>query len=151
MSEYKQKEDLEKTVDHLEEEARMVLPGIQALFGFQLIAVFNNRFEDLSDGAQLLHFIALLCTAVAILLVLTPAAYHRQAERDSVSRYFVNMGSRLLTLSLFPLALGTSLDIFVIGTLIFDSVSLNFIFAGILFCLFVGAWFLFPRLRSSTK
>ncbi|TLG71825.1 hypothetical protein [Methylocystis sp. B8] len=26
------------------EEARMVLPGIQALFGFQLIAVFNNRF-----------------------------------------------------------------------------------------------------------
>jgi hypothetical protein len=26
------------------EEARMVLPGIQALFGFQLIAVFNERF-----------------------------------------------------------------------------------------------------------
>jgi hypothetical protein len=28
------------------EEARMVLPGVQALFGFQLIAVFNNSFHD---------------------------------------------------------------------------------------------------------
>ena len=27
------------------EEARMVLPGIQAVFGFQLIAVFNNGFR----------------------------------------------------------------------------------------------------------
>jgi hypothetical protein len=25
----------------------MVLPGIQALFGFQLIAVFDQRFADL--------------------------------------------------------------------------------------------------------
>ena len=27
------------------EEARMVVPGLQALFGFQLIAIFNRRFE----------------------------------------------------------------------------------------------------------
>jgi hypothetical protein len=26
----------------------MVLPGIQALFGFQLVAAFNQRFTDLS-------------------------------------------------------------------------------------------------------
>ena len=29
------------------EEARMVLPGIQALFGFQFITVFNERFRQL--------------------------------------------------------------------------------------------------------
>ena len=49
------KEPLEKVVEHLEEEARMILPGIQALFGFQLIAVFNQRFFVFrsvgSDGA----------------------------------------------------------------------------------------------------
>ena len=34
------------------EEARMVLPGIQAFFGFQLIAVFNNRLQDLTHMEQ---------------------------------------------------------------------------------------------------
>jgi hypothetical protein len=29
------------------DEARMLLPGIQALFGFQLIAVFNQTFSQI--------------------------------------------------------------------------------------------------------
>ncbi len=33
--------------------------GIQALFGFQLIAVYNNRFTELSPPDQVLHFVAL--------------------------------------------------------------------------------------------
>ena len=55
-------------------EARMVLPGIQAFFGFHLIAVFNNRFQDLTHTEQVLHFIALLLLAVSIALIMTPAA-----------------------------------------------------------------------------
>jgi hypothetical protein len=31
------------------EEARMVLSGTQALFGFQLIAAFNERFQQGRD------------------------------------------------------------------------------------------------------
>jgi len=34
------------------EEARVILPGLQAVFGFQTIAVFNERFEDLPAYAQ---------------------------------------------------------------------------------------------------
>lgn len=36
----------------------MVLPGIQALFGFQLIAVFNNGFSRLDRAEQGLHYAA---------------------------------------------------------------------------------------------
>ena len=36
----------------------MVLPGIQALFGFQLIAVFIERFKELTEDEQLIHFSA---------------------------------------------------------------------------------------------
>lgn len=32
-------ESLKKAVTHTLEEARMILPGVQALFGFQLIAI----------------------------------------------------------------------------------------------------------------
>jgi uncharacterized protein DUF6328 len=69
----------------------MVLPGIQALFGFQLIVVFNARFHDFTALEQVLHLIALLLDAVAIVLIMTPAAYHRIAERGIVSRRFIEM------------------------------------------------------------
>ena len=36
---------LDTAASHLIEECRMVIPGIQALFGFQLIAVFNDGFD----------------------------------------------------------------------------------------------------------
>ncbi|TPV98900.1 MAG: hypothetical protein USCAAHI_01656 [Beijerinckiaceae bacterium] len=56
------------------EEARVVLPGIQDLFGFQLIAVFNERFRQLSEGEQLIHLTAIMLVAIAIALIMTPAA-----------------------------------------------------------------------------
>jgi hypothetical protein len=39
------KQDLETESDSIEQEARMIVPGIQALFGFQVIAVSNETFE----------------------------------------------------------------------------------------------------------
>ena len=70
------------------EEARMMLPGIQALFGFQLIAVFNERFHQLTEADQVLHYIALLLVALAIAIIMTPAAYHRlgTGDRDGILR-----------------------------------------------------------------
>ena len=41
----------------------MVLPGVQALFGFQLIAVFSERFETLTDVQQDIHLAALFAVA----------------------------------------------------------------------------------------
>ena len=78
------------------EEARVVLPGIQALFGFQLIAVFNERFRQLSEGEQLIHFTAIMLVAIAIALIMTPAAYHRLAEQATVSIFFVRLASWLI-------------------------------------------------------
>src|SRR5690242_18672888 len=51
---------VEKMAQEAIEEARMVLPGIQALFGFQLIAVFNERFRQLPQFEQTLHYAALI-------------------------------------------------------------------------------------------
>jgi Family of unknown function (DUF6328) len=74
-------ESLEEEATHATDEARMVLPGVQAILGFQLIAVFNQRFQELSEGRQILHISAFVLLAAAMGLIMTPAAYHRQAER----------------------------------------------------------------------
>jgi hypothetical protein len=134
---------------HILEEARMVLPGIQALFGFQLIAVFNQRFSaDLPQAEQVVHLVALLLTAASAALIMTPAAYHRQAERGHLSAYFIDLASRLITLAMVPLMLGISLDAFVVARLILEDVAAAAIVALALFCLFSALWFVFPCLRA---
>ena len=55
----KQKELLSDMASHLLEECRMVLPGIQALFGFQLMAVFNAKFWDLDFYHRVVHLLAI--------------------------------------------------------------------------------------------
>ena len=85
------------------------------MFGFQLIAIFNSRFNELKSEEKILHLGALVMLAVAIALIMTPAAYHRIAERGIVSRRFVVIASRLLEMAMLPLMLGLSADLFVVA------------------------------------
>jgi hypothetical protein len=132
------------------EEARMVVPGIQAFFGFQLIAVFSNRFQNLTHTEQVLHFIALLMLAVSIALIMTPAAYHRIAERGTVSRHFVELASRFLEFAMLPLMLSISVDLFLLGRLILDNPALSAGIALVALLLFFGLWYVFPWTQAAS-
>jgi len=87
---------MENRVDKLElkdqfknilEEARVVLPGIQAIFGFQLIAVFNQQFSKLlSQGEQKLHFCATLLMALAAVMMMAPSATTGRLNRIAFRR-----------------------------------------------------------------
>ena len=140
-------ESLEDEARQVVEEARMVLPGIQALFGFQLIAVFNQRYAELSPSEQHMHLGALVLIGVSVALIMTPAAYHRQAEPGQVSRYFIALTSRLLALAMLVLALGICLDIYIVARLILMNSPASAAIAGSLLSVYLGAWFVFPRLK----
>src|SRR2546425_1602536 len=112
----KEEISLDSAAAHVLEECRMVLPGIQALFGFQLIAVFNQGFgEKLSHGQQVLHLVAIVLTTLSMALVMTPAAPHRQAEPKEVSERFLWMASNMVLAGMFPLALAVGLDAFIVA------------------------------------
>jgi uncharacterized BrkB/YihY/UPF0761 family membrane protein len=145
-------ESLDQEADRVIEEARMVLPGIQALFGFQLIAVFSPRFETgLLSSQQYLHLSAIVCVVVAIALIMAPAAYHRQAERGLISRYFTDLASRLLTLALVPLLLGIVLELFLVSQVIAKSVAVGVSLAAGVFVAYLGLWFIFPRIKAKQR
>jgi hypothetical protein len=126
------------------EEARMVLPGIQALFGFQLIAVFNESFHRLAPADQLLHLAALLSVVLAVALIMTPASYHRIAERGTVSRRFVEIASRLLAVAMLPLMVGIAIDLFVVARLVLKDPIFSLAIAVLTLMLFFGLWYIFP-------
>jgi hypothetical protein len=138
--------DLEATATHILEECRMVLPGIQALFGFQLVAVFNQRFETVPFSNQLVHLLATASVVLSAGLVMSPAAFHRIAEPDQVSQRFVRISSLLLLISMALLATGISLDIYVVSSLIFANPGIAFSCACSLFVTLVTLWFLIPAM-----
>lgn len=138
-------ESLETQVRHIIEEARMVLPGIQALFGFQLIAVYNNRFASaLSESAQRWHLASLLLVALSIALIMAPAAYHRQAERNFITAYFAIYASHLVTVAMIPLLLAICMDVAIVSMLITSSFSLSLVLALMLAVFFAWFWFILP-------
>jgi len=138
-------ESLETEVQHTIAEARMVLPGIQALFGFQLIAIFNNRFSTaLSLKMQQIHLASLLLIAVSIALIMAPAAYHRQAERDFISRHFADYASRLVTIAMLPLLIAICVDVAVVAQVITASTVLSVSLAVLLAIFFCWFWFVLP-------
>ena len=116
--------------------------GIQALFGFQLMAIFNDKFRTLSEFDQRTHFLAMLLISLSIALIMTPAAYHRQVEPGSVSKFFVGLASLLVALAMIPLMTGLSLEVYLVGQIILQVTSA--IIATALFGIFAGLWYGFP-------
>jgi hypothetical protein len=137
-------ESLKDQAKNILEEARMVLPGLQALFGFQLIAVFSQRFEQLDTELQVIHLIAIGLTTIAIALVMTPAAYDRIAEQDVVSDYFVRLSSKLVAAAMMPLATALNLDLYIIFRIVLDDMRLSILTAAAAMTLCCCLWFIFP-------
>lgn len=125
----------------------MVLPGIHALFGFQLVAVFHSSFtERLTSAQQVVHLAAPGLSALSAALMMTPAAYHRQAEKHTVSRRLIDLSSRLLTVGMFPLLAVICLDFYVIAFMVLHRRGLSAFLAALLAVVFAWLWYGFPRL-----
>ena len=142
----KEEISLDDAAAHLLEECRMVLPGIQALFGFQMIAVFNQGFsEKLSHPQQLLHLVAIVLTTLAMALVMTPAALHRQAQPTSVSERFLWLASNVVLVGMFPLALAVGLDAYVVASIVLLNDAFAAVLAVMLLAVFIFLWLVLPR------
>src|SRR6266850_3196660 len=112
---------LSEALTHLLEECRMVLPGVQALFGFQLIAVFNSTFrERLTSTEQIIHLVAIGLVATSVALIMAPAAYHRQTHPEEATEGFIELASNLLLCSMFPLMVAITLDFYLIARLVLE-------------------------------
>ena len=67
---------------------------------------------------------------------MTPAAYHRQVEPGSVSKFFVGLASLLVALAMIPLMTGLSLEVYLVGQIILYDQATSAIIATALFGIF---------------
>ena len=88
-------QSIETRIDQGLTELRVVLPGAQALFGFQFTAALTQSYAHLPVASKAVHLASLALVAIAIVLLIAPAAYHRIAAagraEPGVLRYIVRM------------------------------------------------------------
>jgi hypothetical protein len=142
---------LDSAATHIIEECRMVLPGIQALFGFQLIAVFNQGFMALGPVEKNGHLCALLLVTLGIALIMTPAIFHRIAERGRITRHFIDVASYLIAWAMAPLALGITVDVTLVTWLITRSDALTLGVGITAMAVFTALWFVYPWARRARR
>lgn len=138
---------LHARIEQMLTEGRVILPGAQALLGFQLVIVLTATFEELPEVSRLLHGVALLAVASAVTLLMTPAALHRIVWAGEDSEEVLRTGGPITVAALLPLALGLSADAYVVFARIMNSSALAGITAGaVLVCLLI-LWFAWPLAR----
>ena len=85
---------LEREHNELLQELRSLIPGAEVLFGFLLAVSFTNQFGELTDGERYVYYGTLVSTAVALVLYLAPASYHRLRFREGDKDYMLRKGNR---------------------------------------------------------
>jgi hypothetical protein len=138
---------LEQRIDQMLTETRVVLPGVQALLGFQFAAVLSAAFADLPPAAKHLHVGALTAMALAMILLMAPAAFHRVATDGEPSDHVLRWGTWALLAALAFLSIGLSADLFAVLTRIFDGERDAAAAAVSAEVVMLGLWFAWPLIR----
>ena len=119
-------------------EARVIIPGAQALLGFQFVVVFVRSFAELPGWVKIIHAAALAAIA------LVGAALHRIAYDGENSQSFFRVSSALVVGAALPLAVGIAADMCVVGFKITGGAGLASMGGCVSFVILVTFWFFYP-------
>lgn len=117
---------MEARLKYVMTEARVVLPGAQALLGFQFVGFFMDSFQTLPPASQWIHLASLLSIGVCIIMLISPAAFHRIAERGQITQRAYRFANNMVILAGIPLSLGLAGDLYIVTLRTTDSQPIAF-------------------------
>jgi hypothetical protein len=135
---------LKNKIEQLLTEARVIIPGAQALLGFQFVVIFVRSFAELPGWVKMTHAIALAAIALSVVLLMTPAALHRIAYDGENSQSFFQISSALVVAAAFPLAVGIAADLCVVGFRITGGARLATLTGCVSLLILMTFWFFYP-------
>ncbi len=135
---------LSTKIEQLLTEARVIIPGAQALFGFQFIAMLTTSFERLPQTSKSIHAAALGLVAINVILLMTPAALHRLSFDGENSATFLRMASAIVIVAPLFLAAGISAEMYVVIRKAFGNEAAAFIGAFTSFVGLIVLWYGIP-------
>jgi hypothetical protein len=91
--------------------------------------------------SKYVHLASLGFIAVTVVLLMTPAAYHRIVEQGEETEHFHRFASKIIVAALVPLALGLSGGVYVVVQKVTDSTLVAVVAALVTLALFWELWF----------
>ncbi|MDP9147976.1 MAG: DUF6328 family protein, partial [Acidobacteriota bacterium] len=136
-------------IRHVLTEARVVLPGNQALMGFQFTVILQQGFRDLPPSLKIVHLASLSLIAISTILLLTPAPYHRIVEEGEETEGFYSVANKLVLSALPPMAAGICCDFFLVVYKTTTRWNASLAAAIAMFLLFCALWFGYTIFRRT--
>src|SRR4051794_11953976 len=144
-------ERLDRELIELLNEVRVVMPGVQVLFGFLLTVPFQQRFQQVDDFQRIVYFVTLLLTAAAAAFLMGPTAFHRLTFREGQKPYLIRLATRQTIVGMALVALAMNGAILLLTDVLFGSLTVAITVAG-MSSLFAWLWFgLAWRRKASGK
>ncbi len=142
---------LDVQVDQLLTEARLIIPGAQALLGFQFAVTLMRAFAELPDAVKMLHVAALCCIGFAVILLMAPASIHRIAFGGEDDPAFVQVASWFVVAAPLPLAFGIAIDTFVAAGRALESARAATLLSLAAIVVLLGTWYVYPLAQRLLK
>jgi protein-S-isoprenylcysteine O-methyltransferase Ste14 len=140
------KERVDRELIELLNELRVALPGVQVLFAFLLILPFQGPFSETSAEDQIVYTTALLLTALAVALLITPSMYHRLNFRRGKKEQMLFDSNKLMVAGMICTALAIACCIYLVVDLVYGGTAAATAIA-ISVAVFGVFWFVLPLLR----
>jgi hypothetical protein len=144
------KRRLEREHRELLEELRALIPGAEVLFGLLIAIRFTSEFAGLVERQVWVYYVALLSTAVSLVLFIAPAAHHRIGFREGDKDYLVRKSNREAIVGSVSLGLALAAALHVVTDLVFG-VTVATIVAGLLFSLIGWRWWALAIRRKGVE
>ncbi len=141
-----QLERLDRNLEEMTGELRVVVTGVQVLFAFLLIVPFDTGFAHVGNFERTVYFITLILAALAAVCTIAPSAEHRFLFRHDDKQYLVFSSNRVVIAGLAFLALAMC------GCLLLVTTKLFGVTAGVVTAVlgavpFAVLWFALPITR----
>ena len=142
-------ERLDRNLEEMTGELRVVVTGVQVLFAFLLIVPFNAGFEHVGGFERTVYFVTLLLAALAAVCTIAPSAEHRFLFRHDDKQHLVFTSNRIVIGGLAFLALAMCGCLLLVAAKMFGATA-GVCTAGVAAAVFGALWFAIPlaRLRA---
>ena len=111
--------------------------------------MFMDGFDKLPNSSKYIHIISLSWMALTMIFLMTPAAYHRIAERGEDTHRLHTVASTLLLAAMVTLPLGICGDVYVVFYKVTNSIQASIVIAIAVLAFFYGTWFGFTTYRRA--
>ncbi|HZT64794.1 MAG TPA: DUF6328 family protein [Acidimicrobiales bacterium] len=137
---------VDRELGELLNELRVALPGVQVLFAFLLTVPFQQHFQHITSFLRNVYQATLLASALAVILLISPAAQHRLLFRRHDKEPMLFRFNRYAVAGLVCLGAALTGSVLLVTSYLFGDLH-GEVTAAVTAAVFLGLWVARPLQR----